>query len=224
MPNPPRVYIDTCILKHSSIALRRLRPRQKRVAWGDKVHTVTVHDLVTFNPNDRITDRNLKVEVDLLSLLAEAGKLGEVKYVIQSETRFESWGLRNMDSVTDKFYGVPLEEEDPPIYYERCVLGFLVPDPKQAQFDFLTRIQDRRFLQLQRMTGAYQGKKPLVRRQLLDAWHLWCAEHNSCEYFLTTDFALIRTIANNKAKPNVSLVKPSELIAALRGATRTRRM
>jgi hypothetical protein len=94
----PKVYIDTTVLKFSATQLPRLLPRKQTIDWGGRVHEVTVHDFVRVNPNDSIDNPELKAETELLPTLAEAGKRGEVKYVIQMETLFESWGIPKMDS------------------------------------------------------------------------------------------------------------------------------
>jgi hypothetical protein len=120
----PKVYIDTTVLKFSATQLPRLLPRKQTIDWGGRVHEVTVHDFVRVNPNDSIDNPELKAETELLPTLAEAGKRGEVKYVIQMETLFESWGILKMDSETGKFYGTPLEDVEAPIKYKRVLLGF----------------------------------------------------------------------------------------------------
>jgi len=214
---PPKVYIDTSVLKFSATQLPRLRPRQQKINWGGRVHEITVHDFVDINPNDFIENPELKAEAELLPELAEAGKRGQLKYVIQMETLFESWGIPNMDSATGRFYGAPYETVDAPIKYGRVIAGGL-DDPKDMQFEFLANIKSKRFVELQKITGAYQGEGNLNRNQLLDAFHLWCAEHNKCDYFLTLDFKLIRVLRqSHELQLEVQVVRPSELLAAVKG-------
>jgi len=209
--SPPKVYIDTTVLKFSATQLPRLRPRKQTINWGGRFHEVTVHDFVRVNPNDFIDNAELKAEAELLPTLAEAGKRGKVKYVIQMETLFESWGIPKMDSETGKFYGAPYEDVEAPIKYSRVLLGFN-RDAREMQFSFLSSIRNARFIELQKMTGAYQGPGKLNRNQLLDAFHIWCAEHNKCDYFLTLDFKLLNVLRKQNPHPLVELVKPSELV------------
>lgn len=209
--SPPKVYIDTTVLKFSATRLPRLLPRKQTMNWGGRVHEVTVHDFVRVNPNDSIDNPELKAEAELLPTLAEAGKRGEVKYVIQMETLFESWGIPKMDSETGKFYGTPLGDIEAPIEYKRVLLGFN-RNAREMQFSFLSSIRNARFLELQKMTGAYQGSGKLNRNQLLDAFHIWCAEFNKCDYFLTLDFKLFNVLCKQKRHPLVEIVKPSELV------------
>ena len=81
----PRVYVDTNIFKFSATELTRLRPRSKTINWGGNDIEVTVHDFIEENPNDRISNEELKSEAELLPELANLGKAGLIQYVIQLE-------------------------------------------------------------------------------------------------------------------------------------------
>jgi len=214
--SPPRVYLDTSVLKFSATRLPRLLPRNQRINWGGRVHEITVYESVYINPNLSIKNPGLKAEAELLPKLAESGKLGQVSFVIQTETLVESWGLPKMDSTTGRFYGAPYQTVEAPIEYGRVVFGG-PSDFKVLQFDFLVKLKSRRFLELQRFTGAYQGDRGQNRNQLLDAFHLWCAEYNRCDYFLTLDFKLIRMLRSRESAVRVRVVRPSELLAAVTG-------
>ena len=215
----PKVYVDTNVMKFSATRLPRLVPRQQIVNWGDRDHEVIVHDFVDINPNDRISNPDLKAEVDLLPNLAELGTSGRIEYVIQFETIFETLGLPNLDSSTGRFYGSPCTTVDAPISYSRVIVGGCA-DPTEMQFEFLKSVKSARFLELQRMTGAYQGERKLNRNQFLDAFHLWCAEHNKCDYFLTLDFKLIKVLEQNrKRRLLVGVVRPSELLVVISDGT-----
>lgn len=211
----PRVYVDTNIFKFSATELTRLRPRSKTINWGGNNIEVTVHDFIEENPIHRISNEELKSEAELLPELANLGKVGLIQYVIQLEAELESWGIPNVDSNSGRFYGAPVEPVEAPNVYGRVIAGG-PNDPKEEQFKFLSRIDDTRFKELQKITGAYQGGNKLNRNQLLDAFHLWCAEHNNCTYFLTMDFKLIRVSRNGGSKKlKVQPVRPSELLREL---------
>ncbi len=207
----PKVYIDTTVLKFSATQLLRLRPRKQTVNWGGQDFQLTVHDFVHVNPNDSVDNPELKAEAALLPSLAEAGKTGVVNYMIQVETLFEGWGIPKMDSETGRFYDAPCEWVEAPIEYSRVFAG-TGSDAKDMQFRFLASVKSKRFLELQKITGAYQGPGKLNRNQLLDAFHLWCAEHNSCGYLLTLDFKLIKVLRKQKRSLLSEVVKPSELM------------
>ena len=167
-------------------------------------------------PNDFIKNNpDLKSEADLLPRAAELGKAGAVEYVMSMETVVgESWNLPDMDSKSGRFYGAPIAIVDVPFDGGRLVGGVGI-NRKDEQLRFFTSIKDKRFLELQKMTGAYQGKRPTNQNQLLDAFHLWCAELNGCEFFLTLDFTLIKVLKFAKKKSVVRAVRPSELLASI---------
>lgn len=209
----PRVYVDTCVLKFSATELHRFRPRLQTLEWGGHRMQVTVHDPVTINRNDRLAPGDLLEQTKLLQQLAELGKAGRVTFVQSLETIVESWGIPHMDSAGGRFYGAPIEQIAPPIAYGRVIAGWRPLGVTDWQYDFLSRVSHPRFTELQKITGAYQGQRPLHRNQLIDAFALWCAEHAGCDYFLTLDFKLIRVIEKSKKKSLVQVVRPSDLLA-----------
>lgn len=150
----------------------------------------------------------------MLPRLAELGKLGVVDYVISNETLWESWGLPNMDSKSGQFYGSPIKKVQAPLEYGRTLFGGAVT-ARERQYAFLCSVKHKRFLEIQKMTGAYQGRQPLNHNQLLDAFHLWCAEHNDCEFFLTLDFKAIKVLKLSPRKSSVQAVRPTELLSLL---------
>ena len=115
--------------------------------------------------------------------------------------------------MTGDLYKAPRITVEPPIRYGRVLFGG-TEDFREAQFRFIESLGDSRFLELRRACGAQQGKK-VNRNQLLDAFHLWCAEHNACEYFLSLDFKLARVVDAGKIKPTCRIVRPSELLPLL---------
>jgi hypothetical protein len=174
-----RVYIDANILKFSATSLLRFRPREVMVDWGGKRQPLTVHDPVTVNPNDGIANNpELRREAELLAKVAALAASGIVDFLINIETQMEVWGLPNLDSETGSFYGAPHTLIAAPVQYGRIMFGGN-DDYKKEQFNFLRSLRHERFGELQRITGAYQGETKINRNQLLDAFHLWCAEHTS---------------------------------------------
>lgn len=215
----PLVFVDTNVLKFSATELTRFQARPTRVNWGGKGIELLVHDVVQTNPNLGILNKTLRVEADLLPSLAELGRQGAVEYIMQLEAKLESWGLRNMDSDRGDYYGTPIRFVEGPFKYSRTVGGAGI-EVVDRQFEFLKSIDHPRFAELQRMTGAYQGANEMNRNQLLDAFHLWCAEHAGAEFFLTLDFKLIKVVARSPSKSVVRLVRPSELVASVRPMAR----
>lgn len=211
----PVVFIDTNIMKFSATKLRRLRPRMQKLKWGNQEIETEVNDIVFVNPNKLITNPKIKYEVEYLPLLAAAGKNHKAKYVSQFEADFESWGIPNMDSIDGRFYGSPISWIEAPIEYNRVFMSWQ-EDGRDLQYDFLSGINNQRFIEIQKLTGAYQGKGKRNKNQLLDAFHLWCAEHAECDYFLTLDLKLIKMVSTNtKRSVNIKVVHPSELAEVL---------
>ena len=213
--NPIRVFIDTNVLKFSVTESQRLVPRIQKLNWGGRPAEVVVHDEMTINWNDRIMDPVLKSEVELLPKLAELGRANRLQFLLSVETKVESWCLPKRDSVHGICFGAPIKSVQAPVMYGRVVVGMGV-DLEKEQFRFLASLKAPRFLQLQRMTGAYQGPGRLNRNQLLDACHLWGAEYNQCSYFLTLDFKLARVLRRSANSLLTHVVKPSDLMTLLR--------
>lgn len=213
----PLVFVDTNVFKFTATSLPRYVARQQRIQWGPLAIDVTVHDDTVVNPNERIQNSELKTEADLLFPLAELGKAGTVRYIWTVESLCELWGLPNLDSQTEAFYGAPVAMADAPFYYQRAVGGIGI-DSAAERMRFLLSINSKRFFELQKATGAYQGELPPNKNQMLDAFHMWCAEHNRCDYFLTLDFSLIRVLGRSPLRTSVRVVKPSELLRELSGS------
>lgn len=208
------VLLDTNVFKFAATELVRYVGRPQTLQWGPLTISDVVYSEQTLNPNDRIRNEELKAEAELLPAVAAKGMGGRAKFVISAEGQYEQWGLPNLDSEIGVFYGAGVEVIEAPIQYAR-VMGGLGIDGREEQLRFLSSIAVPRFRELQRATGAYQGNNPTNKNQLLDAFHLWCAEHNSCEFLLTLDFKLIRVVASSRIATPVRLVKPSELLREL---------
>lgn len=209
-----KIYLDTNVYKFSATELPRFRVEMKEVHWGGRTFTLPLHTPVVINPNDRLDENSeINAEALLLPTVASLGKEGVVHFLISIETQVELSFVPNLDSRTGYFYNAPRTIVEPPMRYERILYGG-IEDPKQAQCAFLKRLRDPRFLELRKMCGAEQGNH-VNRNQLLDAFHLWCAEHHDCDYFLSLDFKLARMTANSRKKLRCHVVRPSELLAAL---------
>ena len=211
----PKVFLDANVFKFATTEQQRLVPRRTSIQWGPKIFDMVVHDLKVLNPNDRIRNPELKSEAGLVEKLAAKAKSGQFKAVSHFEVTFETMGLPAMDCQRGRFYGAPVEQIKAPITYSRLFISGR-HDPERLVRDFLEGLSDPRFDELQKITGAFQGDRPKNLNQLLDAFYLWCAEFELCDYFLTLDFKLIRIVtkaARRRKAPR--LVRPSELLRAL---------
>jgi hypothetical protein len=211
----PKIHLDSNIYKFSATELLRALPRDVSVDWGGRRSTLTVYDPVTVNPNERIANNpELRSEAELLPQVAALAEAGLVVFQINVETQVEIGGLPDLDSRTGYFYGAAREIVQPPLRYGRALYEG-AGSWDDGQYDFLRTLDHERFLELQKITGAYQGERPVNRNQLLDAFHLWCAEHSGADYFLSLDFKLAKVIERSKSKPTVVVVRPSQLLAAV---------
>lgn len=206
-----RVYLDTSVLKLSIHAIEGWVPVDEVVNWGGRELTVTVHKPAVSRPIEGISNDELKREAQLLPTIAGLAHDGTIELVVQNETLVELWGLPR--TAGKPFFGAPLKKIGAPFEYGRVVFAAF-EDAEKLQYEFLARIKDARFIELQKACGAYQGAVPPPRNQLLDAFHVWCAEASDSKYFLTCDLSLVRYVAKQKHHiPAVRLVLPSQLLA-----------
>lgn len=211
---PAEVYIDTNVLKFSVHHRSVYRGRSQRVKWGHIDKVLTVYDLIETDETTKLK-ANQRPEAKTLRLIADAARVGKIRLSISIETLIETWGLPKLDSVEGRFFGAEITPVPAPFRSSRVIATGQPDSVKNLQFEFLSKITDFRFLELQKATGAYQGKNGLQRNQLLDAFHLWCAEHNRCQYFLTMDTKLAKVVARAKRAPALHIVSPIELAAKL---------
>jgi len=85
-------------------------------------------------------------------------KNGLIRFFIQAETLFESWGIPNMDSNTGLFYDMTIKHIDAPIQYSRTILSYdQTQNPKEMQFNFLSNINNKRFKKLLELIRVKKG-------------------------------------------------------------------
>lgn len=174
-----------------------------------------MHEPAAAFPNELLPNDELRNETRLLRHVAERARDGRVELIVQEETLIEFWGLpRTLDN-RGLFYGAPIRRIRAPFEYGRVVFEAF-GDSRDLQYAFLSRITHKRFVELQKACGAYQGSKPRSPNQLRDAFQVWCAEAAGADFFLTCDLSLVRYVARQKRYvPKARVVKPSELLAAL---------
>lgn len=212
-----KIFLDTNILKASIVSRTVLMPRGLRPSLNGEKSNGIVYGIVNICPHDKIQDKELYNEIKLLPQIANMAKRKEVELCTQMEAIIELFGLpRTYGGHKTYFDDVEIKKINAPIEYSRALfLGGI--SPKDSQFEFLEDIDDKRFKELQRATGAYQGENNLNRNQLLDAFHIWCAEHNGCDFYLTLDFKLMKHLNNqSKYKIETKLFRPSELLKEVR--------
>lgn len=97
-----------------------------------------------------------------------------------------------------------------PIYYGRMIVSPF--EKSDEQLKFLRDLKHRDYDEWKKIVGVVADSNN-ERNQLMDAWHLWSADHNHCEYFLKMDSKLIRSVASRRRKSQLRLVTPSQFLA-----------
>jgi len=214
-----RVFIDTNVIKFSATKQLEIIPANKPTRnWYGKITGHQVATVGYVNPNDKLPDESkIKIEAGLLSDIAILAKNGHIELFEDLEMMVESIGLPRIGSESGRFHGAPIKRANSPFIYGRTIMGpNHMESPNELALKFFKEITHKRFKELQNVTGAYQGKDTYNLNQLIDAFLIWSAEHNQCDYFLTLDFKLIKMVKNDsKKRVNINLVRPSELLQNL---------
>lgn len=216
MKNPPSIFLDTNVLKASVDTRLVFIPESKAVNWGGRDFDVDVHRPVFVNQNTKyLTQGNTERFEDTVALrfIAALAKENKIRLISHQEVSIELMGLPRATG-GNTFYGAPINNVAGPFQYDRVVIDGTGRD---YQYEFLSTVKHDRFSELQRVCGAYQGAgKPLNRNQLLDAFHILCAESASASYFLTIDDKLIRVLTNQpRRQSSVMPITPKRLLVTL---------
>lgn len=207
-----RVFLDTTVLKLAADRVIRGFTRQKTVMWGEDRATIPLVQFRTVwlpaKPGAQAED------AALLPILAHLAIQNRIELLWHLDGALEFAGLPKTDSPQGRLFGAPITWAKDPGPWGRTIAG-AGKSMKEHQLDFLRSHRDPRFLALQVAVGVKAGSNH-ADNQLLDAWHLWCAERAEADYFLTCDYKLIRHLdGHRRTQPNVSVVTPRQLLADL---------
>ncbi|MFN2397217.1 MAG: hypothetical protein ABR543_01025 [Gemmatimonadaceae bacterium] len=188
--------------------------RQRTLKWGEHSVTIPMTQFCVVPKVPRLGTEQAS-DAALLPLIAHLASCHRIELLWHLDSAIEFGGLPNTDSPRGRFFGVPITSVHSPQPW-----GRLIADGHKSmaehQFDFLHSRQDPRFLELQVAVGLKQGSNKF-RNQLLDAWHVWCAESAGATHFLTCDYKLIRHLElHMRTRPTVKVVTPRGLLADLR--------
>jgi hypothetical protein len=202
------VFIDTNILKFSAVKKHVYRARKTTVSWGGKEFETEYREPHTVNDIHRIKNEDQKRDAAFLGMLAYAGISEWLKFYSHREVDLEMWGLPGMVSPSGRFFGCTIHKvQDPAAPQLRIIVGGNKAIKKHI-LDFMCSIKHPRFIELTKMTGAYQGKsKPLNLNQARDAYHIWCAESAEMDYFLTMDYKLQKVVGRSKIETSVQVAR-----------------
>jgi hypothetical protein len=209
MSEAPRVFLDTSVRKHAIRKRTTLRPRGNGA-----------YELSELDPAADVQPE-LKREIDLLTQVATVARKGMIKLLSHIEATSEFFSILLLPGPGESvFAGLEIELVNGPFEYSRLASPmppFITGSAKDIQIEFVAKIHDARFLEIRSACGADQGPGVAApRNQLLDAFHLWCAESADATHFLTTDLKLTRVVRTYRKAPlKLKVVAPSELLADL---------
>ena len=207
------VFIDTNILKFSAVKKHVYRPNKTTVNWGSTIFETEYHEPYTVNDIHKIRNDVQKRDAVFLGMLAYAGISGWLTFHVHREVDLETWGLPGMASPSGRFFECPLHEVPDPIVLQSRILLGGNKKFKEHNLDFVCGIKHPRYIDLTKMTGAFQGEdKPLNLNQALDAYHIWCAECAGIQYFLTMDYKLQKVAGLSNIKTPVVIKTPDQLL------------
>lgn len=212
MPTRFKVFLDTSALKAARDSDVVFLPTKQDLNWGHINTHVVVHQMAYENQNAKMARENPQGFDNRLHnrLVARLAKRGEVELLVSNEALLEAMGVPRIDF---SFYGSPRTVVPSPAPHAGIVLG---RNGREHLYNTLRSMNDTRFLELQKLTGAFQGSgREPNKNQLFDAFHLWCAETGGARFFLTHDTKLIRLWASSKYKSECEPIDTKPLIEAL---------
>jgi hypothetical protein len=204
----PRVMVDACVTQH---AIRfQSGCEDKSVTWGKQKFTVRLARRV----KKRLPAGEwLQQEVPFLPAVAAAAREGKITLCRGGELGWEANHPKPVffEGPASPFQGLSFEPVKPPFYYSRT-LGSFDDGPGEGharQKAFFENIQYPRYLEILKAIG---GNKHA------DAFHLWAAESDHVDYFLTTDRKLIHSVQGPPIAIGVCVLAPSKLLEDIGGS------
>lgn len=209
----PRVFLDTNILKLAVDERAVWRSCPKTVTWGPILVTADVAEPGLQYPNQKLVLK-MQQQARCLPKIAALAKAGTVALWVQDEVLMEFMGLPRIRGTKGLFYKAPLQRIPAPHEYSRIVASGC-NSARDLQVGFVRGIQSKRLSELARACGVHNGGKH-ADNQMIDAFHLWCAESAGADYFLTCDMRLINALRRSRLAPAApELVTPTELLAVV---------
>jgi len=205
----PKVFLDTVILKYSDDRWLMSFPRDELINWDGHDYIVPIYSFGTFLPNAKLHS-DIKREANLLRHISKLAIDSKIEILVGDEVYNEFVGISIYPVLRGKpFYGAPIMRVKAPLKYSRSW-------GKAPLVALLKSLNDQRFKELQIACGAYQGPDNTNENQLIDAFHIFCAEDAGADYFLTCDKKLIRLLKQHKRfPPKPKVLLPSMLLKDL---------
>jgi hypothetical protein len=126
---------------------------------------------------------------DALEAIAEMSRAGAAILYRSDETTFEGMNLRHptlRGTEFDVFSGVDCKFVRGPLRRDFTITSDSSREELKGEwYQFLGSIRDSRFLDLKRATSG---------NHTADLYHLWTAEHNELDYFITLDEKFVNAV------------------------------
>lgn len=207
-----KVYLDTNVVRHSATAYRT----QDIYFGGAKVgEPLLRRGSIEIIQKPIARDPNLRQQIEVLRDLAVRLKELGAELVMDRENFVE---IRRAGKFRKEyFYGSEIKFSDRSPQFRTLMSAprWMNSSPTNFFHNFLDGLQHKRFVQIAKQVGAFQGTYKNYN-QLADAYFLWCAELNNADYFLTLDFNLQKYVHKAPALEYIPrVVTPIELWSVL---------
>lgn len=207
------VLIDLSIYRPGITA--KYATQEQKVQWGNQTITAPVTGIQRIQPENEEKRRNIELLPTLVKLVGE----DKVKLFTYSELNFERLRISSHYTGTkgDLFRGVPIENIPAAIdrsYFgsmtfseciskesliEYCKFLKTFEPTKYSNFaEFQSHFTEFQQANLRNLDRFREICKGLPDKQLPDALHLWTAETNNLDYFLTRDKKFINAMTETK--------------------------
>ncbi len=159
------------------------------------------------DPNEKLPE-HMAVEIRALRELIKK-HAAELSFKTSIEVFLETMRCTTIGEKQSIFDGVQITPVKTPIQLDRPLIN------RSEDILIFSQIKHARFLELQKATGAFQGET-IDENQLIDTLHIWTAENNLCDFFLTLDLKLVRQVQGHKKHPpRIVVASPSLLLGRL---------
>lgn len=232
---PKKIFVDNCI--NSLSKTMQAVFKEYNFVWGGTSQKVNILGFERKPMPNADQEWKLK-QIECLPTVRRLAIEGTIKLFIYHELTNEAWkrpGSFPVNSFGDIFAGITFENVDAAVersFFFQMELSEYIKQDEMIKFcawllnskveNLAGRIEGQKrypaFLlnnlrQVERFRELCRG---LAEKQYPDAFHLWTAEVNGMEYFLTTDRKFIRVMTETK---NIRLpcrpVSPAELLDIL---------
>jgi hypothetical protein len=186
LANPrPTAFLDTTIMKLAADHVIRGFSRRRTVLWGPQTVTIPI---VQYRVVPKLPKSGTEQYADaaVLPLIAHLAVRGRIELLWHLDGIIEFAGLPHTHCPGGRFYGAPIRQVLPPKPLGRIIASGH-KSMREHQYDFLKSMRPERFLELQVAVGVKTGAANTLN-QMLDAWHIYCAEHVGATYFVTCDY------------------------------------